>query len=85
MAFTGRNYSTCASFDWIAFWSMAIELTNFSLPIYKAIQKGLTLTRLMDISGTEVRKRLRQKLYCEHLIPASVLQYIRENQIYINS
>lgn len=39
-------------------------------------------TRLMDISATEIRKRLAQNLYCGHLVPAVVLDYIREHQLY---
>lgn len=53
-----------------------------SLPIRKAIEEGLTETRLMDISSRDIRKRLSQKLYCGHLIPASVLDYIQDNQLY---
>ena len=58
------------------------ELNKFSYSIRKAIEEGLTQTRLMDISGTDVRKRLMQRLYCGHLVPASVLDYIREHQLY---
>lgn len=58
------------------------ELTNFSLPVRESIQEGLTPTRLMDISGTDIRHRLSQKLYCGHLIPAPVLHYIQKNQLY---
>lgn len=58
------------------------ELSHFSLPIREAIQKGLTQTRLMDISGTEIRKRFAHQLYCGHLIPGSVLNYIQDQQIY---
>lgn len=58
------------------------EQDNYSLSIREAIQKGLTPTRLMDISGTDIRNRLAQKLYCGHLVPAAVLDYIQENQVY---
>lgn len=58
------------------------DLDNFSLPIREAIQEGLISTRLMDISGTDIRFRLANHLYCGHLIPIPVLQYINENQIY---
>lgn len=50
--------------------------------IKEAIQKGLTQTRIMDISSTEVRDRLEKKLYSGHLIPAKVLAYIKQNQLY---
>jgi nicotinate-nucleotide adenylyltransferase len=58
------------------------ELDNFSLPIREAIQAGLTPTRLIDISGTDIRNRLTQQMYCGHLVPASVLHYIQDNQMY---
>lgn len=64
-------------------WQEALD--SFSLPIREAIQKGLTLTRLMDISGTEIRRRLMQHLYCGHLLPASVLHYIQDSKIYFPS
>jgi nicotinate-nucleotide adenylyltransferase len=60
------------------------ELSKFSLPIREAIQKGMTLTHLMDISSTEIRKRLTQKLYCGYLVPAPVLDYIQKKQLYLN-
>ncbi len=59
------------------------ELDSFSLSVREAIQEGLTPTRLMDISGTDIRRRLAQNLYCGHLIPAPVLHYIQENQLYM--
>lgn len=58
------------------------QFEAFSLPIREAIQAGLTPTRLMDVSGTEIRHRLRHNLYCGHLLPSPVLQYIHENKIY---
>jgi nicotinate-nucleotide adenylyltransferase len=58
------------------------KLDNFSLPLREAIQEGLTPTRLIDISGTDIRNRFSQQLYCGHLVPHEVLQYIYENQIY---
>jgi nicotinate-nucleotide adenylyltransferase len=58
------------------------ELNKFSLSIRKAIEAGLTETQLMDISSTDIRRRLNQGLYCGHLVPAPVLNYIQENQLY---
>jgi nicotinate-nucleotide adenylyltransferase len=59
------------------------ELANYELSLREAIQKGLTPTRLMDVSGTTIRERLSQGLYCGHLLSASVLQYIQKNQLYL--
>lgn len=50
--------------------------------ILQAIQQGMTQTRLMDVSATLVRDRLGRGLYCGHLIPAKVMDYIKENQLY---
>lgn len=58
------------------------DWNNFSLSIREAVQKGMTQTRLMDISGTEIRQRLHQNLYCGHLIPNLVLDYIHKNKVY---
>jgi nicotinate-nucleotide adenylyltransferase len=51
----------------------------------EAILKGLVETNLMDISASRVRERLKKKLYCGHLIPPKVLDYIYENQLYFLS
>jgi len=37
---------------------------------------------LLDISSTTVRERLLQKKYCGHLVPAPVLDYIAQHQLY---
>lgn len=59
------------------------NLGNFSPSIRKAIEEGLIPTRLMDISGTDIRYRLRQHLYCGHLVPSLVLDYILRSGIYL--
>lgn len=61
------------------------EMDDFSLPIREAIQEGLTATRLIDISGTVIRKRLAEGLYCGHLVPAPVLHYIHKHKLYPHS
>ncbi len=45
-------------------------------------KKGLTPTRVLEISSTEIRERIKQKLYCGHLVPAKALDYIHANQLY---
>lgn len=50
--------------------------------ICEAIRKGMTRIHLMDISGTEIRKRLREKKYIGHLVPAKVVDYIYSHQLY---
>lgn len=48
----------------------------------KAVIDGLTTIHLMDISSTYLRQRLEKRLYCKHLIPGKVLDYIYEYQLY---
>lgn len=51
--------------------------------IQKALKKGMTKTRVMDISSTEIRERLKKRDYCGHLIPAKTLDYIYQNDLYL--
>lgn len=41
-------------------------------------------TPLFDVSSSEVRRRLKKKLYCKHLVPSIVLDYIEEFGLYSN-
>ena len=50
--------------------------------IQRAVLAGITKTSEMEISSTEVRERLAQGKYCGHLVPAKVLDYIHQNQLY---
>lgn len=47
------------------------------------VKKGMTKTSIMEISSTEVRRRLGLGLYCGHLLPAKVWEYINQNKLYI--
>lgn len=58
------------------------EKEKFSPSVAQAIQEGLVSIRLMDISATDVRLRLKEGLYCGHLVMAPVLGYIREHGLY---
>lgn len=61
--------------------------SSLSLPqsprLKEAIEKGLTDTHTMDISSSEVRQRLKQGLYCGHLLHAKVVEYIKEYELYL--
>lgn len=50
--------------------------------IIESLKNGLTDTRLVDISATEIRQRLQQGLYCGHLLPEKVVDYISKNELY---
>jgi nicotinate-nucleotide adenylyltransferase len=47
-----------------------------------SIEKGLTDIPIMEISSTEIRDRLKKGLYCGHLLPAKVWDYIQQHQLY---
>lgn len=58
------------------------SLESLSQSSRTVIQKGLTEIPLMDISSTHLRRRLRDKLFCGHLIPEKTLKYILEHSLY---
>jgi len=47
-----------------------------------SIEKGITEIASMDIKSTEIRERLKKKLYCGHMLDAKVLDYISDYQLY---
>jgi nicotinate-nucleotide adenylyltransferase len=53
--------------------------------VLKALTAGLTETRIMEISATEIRKRIAEGQYCGHLLPAKVLDYIYDNKLYLRT
>lgn len=53
-----------------------------SKEIKLAILKGIIETPLLDIEATVIRNRLKNKQYCGHLVPAKVLDFIEQNQVY---
>ena len=57
-------------------------LKNVPLGIKKAIQDGVTKTRLLDISSTDLRERISKNLYCYHLLSTKVINYIYQNHLY---
>ena len=48
----------------------------------KLHKKNFILTRQMDVSSTDIRLRLKNNLYCGHLVPAKVLDYIHLHGLY---
>ena len=63
-------------------WENVLE--SFQFPMREIIQQGLTTTRLMDISSTQLRERLAQGKYCRHLIPSPVFEYLKSHSLYTN-
>ncbi|MBI5346751.1 MAG: nicotinate (nicotinamide) nucleotide adenylyltransferase [Chlamydiae bacterium] len=50
---------------------------KFNIP-----KKNFIRTKIMQISSTDIRDRLRKKLYCNHLVPKEVLDYIYRSELY---
>ncbi len=51
--------------------------------VLQAMIAGKIKTQLLDISATEIRQRLAQGLYCKHLIPQEVIDYIQLHHLYL--
>jgi nicotinate-nucleotide adenylyltransferase len=72
---------------------VAIPRPGYSLPDLKSLEAqvpGLSsrLVRLdkpeIDISATDIRKRVAQGLSIDHLVPKAVAQYIGKHKLYID-
>ena len=46
------------------------------------VKKGWTQSKMLDISSTDIRSRIHQGLYVDHLVPERVMKYIRECKLY---
>jgi nicotinate-nucleotide adenylyltransferase len=81
-------------------WKNPDEILNLATPLvglrdydrldknvvyYKNFEKGVTKTRLLDISSTVIRQRIQEEKYIGHLAPPKVVDYIYHNHIYLNS
>jgi nicotinate-nucleotide adenylyltransferase len=53
-----------------------------SLDVNKKMYREVTATNILEISSTSVRARIEKKLYCGHLLPAKVLDYIKLHSLY---
>lgn len=81
--------------DGFSYWKESSEIVKLASPLvgcrdrafsnteYQDVfEKGKVHIPVMEISSTFVRHRLKNKLYCGHLVPAKVLDYIHENKLY---
>lgn len=57
-------------------------LSQITSKLQEALRKARVKIPQFDVSSTEIRKRLSQKRYCGHLVPASVLDYIQLYHLY---
>ncbi len=62
------------TFAHISKWKEADALLKLAPP--------LVGDRLLPISSTEIRKRLKEGKYCGHLLPQEVLEYIYKHNLY---
>lgn len=56
---------------------------TLSPSLIKTIEEGWTEIPMLDISSTTIRNRLKKELYCGHLLPPEVLDFISENEYYL--
>lgn len=50
--------------------------------IVQALKKKVFPMPIMEISSTEIRNRIQKGLYCGHLLPPKVLDFILDNHLY---
>lgn len=69
-------------------WKESEALVQLAPPLVGARSSSTTLQEQMvpihalDISSTDIRERLQKHLYCGHLVPAKVLDYIFLHRLY---
>lgn len=59
-------------------------IRDLSPSLKKICQKGVTPTKVLDISSTHLRDRLKKRLYCGHLVPPKTLDFIYHHQLYLH-
>ena len=62
-----------------------VPTLEMSDEVSSAIRQGVVVTRQFEISSTAIRDRLKKNLYCNHLLPTKVLDYIYAHQLYFNA
>ncbi len=66
--------------DFFVGWRPGTDLDHSQL--LAPLQKGITPTRALDISSTEIRERFKKGLCSAHLLPEKVIDYIVKHQLY---
>lgn len=61
-----------------------VQAEEISLPFFLkvVVEEGRTPISVMEISSTTLRERLKNNMYCGHLIPAKVLDFIESKSLY---
>lgn len=60
------------------------DLPELDLPMKKILEQGWTPAPLLEISATDIRKRLRLSQFCGHLLPSKVLDHIHRHRLYFS-
>lgn len=58
------------------------KLNRLSDKIKLKVEEGMIKIPAMDVSSTDIRERLKKRLYCGHLLSGKVLDYIHQNTLY---
>lgn len=66
-------------------WQQIQELATIVTGPRSCAEKEKTGYRVIEVSSTELRDRLSKGLYCEHLMPKNVVDYIHTHQLYSTS
>lgn len=53
------------------------------LKVIQKLKDGVTHMPILEISSTIVRKRIKENLYINHLVPPKVVDYIYQNKLYL--
>ncbi len=75
------------SFEQLHTWKDVDRLLKLAPPLIGSRTKKtkeMTSIPLLDISSTNIRARIHKGLYCGHLLPAKVWDYIQQHQLYRN-
>ena len=59
------------------------EFANFKSENFSLDSENFVKTKIFEISSTEVRERLKKRLYVGHLVPKEVLDYIYMRKLYL--
>lgn len=58
------------------------DLSTLDPAVANAIKQGYTPIKPLDISSTEIRRRLKEGEDCSEMVPVEVFDYIKENMLY---
>lgn len=59
-----------------------VRFAHLSGSLQSLLARGRTEIPMLDISSTAIRERLRHGLFCGHLVPALILNYIQHHHLY---